>query len=44
MKNYIKPVMNISEVKTAQNIASLVDWLHYPDYAGVSITTYTFES
>ena len=41
MKNYIKPELNLSEVKV-ENIASLTDWLstNAQEYEGVGITTF----
>ena len=45
MKNYIKPELNLSEVKV-ENIASLTDWLanNAQEYEGVGITTYILAS
>ena len=45
MKNYLKPELNLSEVKV-ENIASLTDWLATDgsEYADVSITTYIIAS
>ncbi len=45
MKNYIKPELNVSEIKNTNNIASLADWMESNEtYNGVALATFEFVS
>jgi len=45
MKNYVKPELNVSEIKNTNNIASLAGWLEVNDtYNGVALASYEIVS